>query len=325
MGPDRARLSSEAAKDSHQGLVLSLSEKSVLRALLYYDLFRFPLSSNEVHRLATVSMSRDAALAAIGSVCARGLARRHGEHVLLGGAELVSERAQAEVRAAAVLPLARRRARLIARFPFVRSVAISGSLSKGVFGPHDDVDFFVVTTPGRVFSCRAMLMAFKRIAFLGSHRYFCVNYLMAEDSLALPDRNLFTATEVAWLRPMVGGAHYQALLDANGWVRDVFPNWVPEDTAELAEVPASAAKRGVERLLAGRSGRLLDERVRRAVSARNERRYRDMPRDVFAVAMRAEPAASKHHPGRFQHRTLARFDEAVRGFEARYGTSLSSD
>lgn len=296
---------------------------SVLRTLLYYGLFRFPLSTTELRLLADEPCADEHAMErALASLEREGYIGRRGDHAFIGDPAQVEERRAGEARAARMQARARRRARLIARFPFVRAVALSGTLSKGVLGPEDDVDFFVITAPGRVWLCRALLMGFKKLVLLNSHRLFCVNYLVDEQQLAIPDRNRFTATEIAWLRPLIGPAQAAAFFAANPWVAEFLPNWRSASNG-LGEVsPTGVLKRWLESAFGGALGARLDERCRAWIAGHNQRRYRHLAAADFAVALRTSAGASKHHPQHYQRRILERFEAALAEFEQRHRVRL---
>lgn len=295
---------------------------AILRTLLYYRIFRFPLREDELERFCSRRLPGPEELREVLSrLVARGDAGERDGFYFVGDEAQAVERRVAERLAAEALPRALRRSRLIARFPFVRGVALTGTISKGVFREGDDVDFFVVTAKDRVWVCRTLLMLFKKLVLLDSHRYFCVNYLVAEDALAVPDRNAFTATEVAWLRPVAGGERFEAFFRENRWVTSFLPGWRPE--GELPPpAPRGPLKRLVERLLAGAAGDRLDDRLREAISRRNRRRYTHLASGDFDVALRAEKSSSKHHPNHFQERILARHAEEIRAFEAERGVRV---
>lgn len=298
------------------------AERALLRTLLYYHAFRFPLRLEELRRLAERPWAHpEEPEAALAGLVARGLVAREGSLFLVGDPAQAREREAGERAAERVLPRALRRARLIGRFPFVRGVALSGTLSKGVHHPGDDVDFFAITAPGRVWICRTLLMTFKKLFLLNSHRLFCVNYLVDQESLTIPERNLFTATEIAWLRPALGARALDAFLAANRWVEERLPNWRPA-AVEVGEPAQGRLARAVERAVAGSRGDRLDARCRALVAWHNRRRYAHLPREVYDVALRTEPHASKHHPGAFQHRILARYQELLAAFGASHGLSL---
>lgn len=234
-------------------------------------------------------------------------------------------------RAAAVLwPKVRERCRWIDRFPFVRAVAVSGSLSKGVHFPGDDVDFFLVTSAGRVWTCRLLLMLFKRVALLGSRRLFCINYLVDESALQIPDRNRFTAAEVTWLVPMLGHQTMSEFFRANAWVEELMPRWTdgfadrrsrPSLKTGIEKEPQGHSaeqdsknhawpKRVLERTLSGLLGAWVERTSRVLIKRRNARRYAtSLTQQQYAQAMRGERAVSKHHPSNQQGRILDRFEQ----------------
>ena len=299
------------------------AHEAVLATLVYYRLFNFPLTLQETHRLSGHRGPQGVTEAALDWLVERGVAGRQDDLVFLGDASQVSERRADEGRAVEAAARIRRRARMIGRFPFVRGVGLSGSASKGIMKPGDDVDFFVITAPGRLWACRALLMLFKKVFLLNSHRLFCVNYLVAEDRLTLPDHNVYTAMEIAWLRPMWGAGWYEAFLAANQWLVEFLPNWRPFEDP----VPAHAsgwAKRILERSLSGPAGDRFDDWLRAKIAERNRRRYRHLPPEEFESAFRSESGVSKHHPAHYQRRVTDQYRAAIQEWRSHLARALSA-
>jgi hypothetical protein len=306
-----------------QGSDLTCEEQGVLRTLIYYHIFDFPLTVEEISRLADVAWADpDACERAVAQLVDRGLASRRGDMVFLGSEDAVIRRRRAEGAAQEILPRARRRARFIAAFPWVRAVAISGTLSKGVHHPGDDVDYFVITAPGRPWLCRVVLMGFKKLFLFNSRRLFCINYLVAEDHLEVPDRNEFTAAEIAWLRPVTGRGSLAAFDRANDWVGAYLPNWVSSSGVQAGCERPSVVSRAFEALLSNPLGDALERAARRSVRWRNRRRYGGGLQGRFDQAMRATAHHSKHHPRDFQRRVMDRYVAALADFERAYGVVL---
>ncbi len=305
------------------GRVLSGPESAVLRSLLYYEAFGFPLRLAEIERLSNWKWKDvDEVEETVGQLEARALLKRlDGD--LFGVAETEAElRLEGERGAARALPIARRWCSLIAAFPWVRGVALTGTLSKGVLHKGDDVDFFVVTAPGRVWLCRTVLMLFKKVFLLNSHRWFCINYLVDEDHLEITDRNLFVATEIAWLQPVVGRSVWQRFFEENDWIESFFARWTRED--QLANVRSASRKVGIlERLMPRRAAEILDDWCRRRIEKRNRRRYGPALGSDYERAMRAQPGVSKHHPGNYQSKVLDRHQARLRAFDREHGTNLA--
>lgn len=300
-----------------------LGRRAILRSLLYYGLFRFPLRIDELSKFSEYRWPDLEALERqIDALVDQGLVERDGPWVHLCEPSLVKERIDAEARARKVMPRALRRSRLIARFPFVRGVALSGTISKGVFARGDDVDFFLITTPGRLWICRVLLMAFKKAFLLNSRRTFCINYLVTEDNLEVPDHNLFTATEVAWLLPTVNPEVFSRFFQANRWVEGILPNWKAAHTLEPTPSKPRAPARWVGKALAGPRGDRLDDHCHRLVESHNRKRYGHIDDDEFELALRTAKDVSKHHPQSLQARILERFETKIQEFETCHGVVL---
>ncbi len=136
------------------------------------------------------------------------------------------------------------RPKLISRFPFVRAVLASGSLSKGYMDEKSDIDFFIITAPHRLWIARTLLVLYKRLFLGGSHKHFCVNYFVDEDHLEIEEKNLFTATELATVLPLYGAEQYKSLIKTNGWVRDFFPNYIARSTENVSSVNHNRNQKG---------------------------------------------------------------------------------
>jgi hypothetical protein len=294
----------------------------VVRTLLYYHIFDYPLTAAEILRFSSHPWNGLADVErATGVLVQRSLIGADRGFFFVGEDSHVDERVADQTRARAALPRAEGWSRFISRFPYVRGVAISGTLSKGVMKEDDDLDYLVFTEPERVWLCRLLLMGFKRLFLFNSHHRFCINYLLASDRLSIPDRDVFTATEIAWLLPTVDPSIYGRFIEANSWVEDHFPNWRPRSGDGVAPVTGGLLKSAVEGFVDLLGGRRLDNWSHHLISGRNKRRYAHL--DVrHEVALRSEKHASKHHPRGFQERVLGRLDDEVTAFEVRHGVSL---
>src|SRR5690606_20772121 len=99
--------------------------------------------------------------------------------------ELVTRRLNGNHKAQWFLKKAKKWSNFIGSFPFVRGVFISGSLSKNFMTADSDVDYFIITKPGRLWLARTLLVVFKKIFLLNSRKFFCVNYFIDENHLEI--------------------------------------------------------------------------------------------------------------------------------------------
>ncbi|MCB0794285.1 MAG: hypothetical protein KDB88_06075 [Flavobacteriales bacterium] len=292
-------------------------QASLVRTLAYFDLFDHPLDRDELLGFLDRSASDEALGLALNELRDQGLLQEdQGYFALRDPSALLNGRIADEARAQKAMDKAMRNARLIGRFPFVQAVFLSGSMSKGRLSDTGDVDYFVITEPGRLWIARTLLMLYKKVFLLNSRRFFCVNYFIDSDHLLIEDRNRFTATELITLMPASGNGLCDRLFEANPWAFELFPN---------AKVPSGAKDAGPGRItrslrhwLSGPFGAGLDRLFMRLTFNRWKRRFGDMGAKDFEIAFRTRSYVSKHHPNHFQHRVLQAHRERIRAVQEKH-------
>lgn len=304
------------------GVLRELSA-AVLRVLAYFDVFKHPLTAQEVFEYCDYPPADVAAVQTeLAELSRLGCVREEGGYYALDAGSSVDQRQRAAARCTEYLRQGYRYSRLIARFPFVRGVGISGSLSKGVAEANADVDYFIITAPGRLWVCRTLLTLFKKTVLLNSHKYFCLNYFVDTDHLPIPDQNIFTATEIAFLIPTYDYGSYVAFLHANHWVGSYYPNKPPMPAEAVFEQGNSRLKRWAEALLGGRFGEWLEARCLRLTRDYRRRRFSHLSKSEFQHAMRATPGVAKHHPNSFQGRVLRAYEHRLAVLQHQLGGQL---
>jgi predicted nucleotidyltransferase len=138
---------------------------------------------------------------------------------------LVQRRRKGNIQAKAMLKTAEKIAGFLSCFPFVKGVAVSGSLSKNFADENSDIDFFIITESNKLWLARTFMHFFKKIAFLFKKEdWFCMNYYVDEDMLEIKEKNIYTATEIATLLPLRGISVFQDFFRENAWSREFLPN-----------------------------------------------------------------------------------------------------
>lgn len=302
---------------------MHLAQGTVLRTLAYFDIFNHPLKLDEIQRFGAGDGSDPAELLCLlVDLETKGLAHRYGNY--WGAKECtkaVQLREEAEYRARERMPKALVMSGRIARFPFVRAVFLSGSMSKGCLAKDGDIDFFVVTRPGRLWVARTLLILYKKIFLLNSRKDFCVNYFLDTEHLTVEDRNRFTATEVVTLIPTYGNGTTEAFFERNAWAFKMLPGASTPRSREVA-IGKARSKGALERLLRGRWGDRLDGWCMQLTWYRWKRKFDHFDARTFELALRTRTYVSKHHPRNFQKLVLDGFQERIRALEARLGAPL---
>ncbi len=239
--------------------------------VLYFDIFRHPLRRDELSALCG-----DPTEAAVAQAVRSGAIEVEGVWAFRAGrGGDRARRQERSVEAERQWGRARRAASVLAATPFVRGVLVTGGLSKLSAEPGGDVDFMLLVEPGRVWTVKAGLHAARRVLPGPLRESLCTNYLLATDSLALPQRSMFHAVELATAIPMFGPVACSALLRENPWLASRVPGQAfALARAEAAPRASAAALRSsVEALVPAAVERLGAEAIDRLW----ERRYAWLP------------------------------------------------
>jgi len=199
---------------------------NILKTLGYFDLFHYPLTLEELRAFHPEQFTDADFNAAMQQLKDRKKIFAVGPfYALHNDPGLAQRRIKGNRLAEQHLKRAQRIARLLSAFPFVRSVAVSGSLSKNFATEETDIDFFIITQKNRLWVARTCMHLYKKLTFLtGRQHWFCMNYYVDEAALQIPERNLFTAMEIITLKPMQGRSAFDHFLSANNWIQQYFPS-----------------------------------------------------------------------------------------------------
>ena len=296
-------------------------EQAALRTVAYADVFDYPLHALEVHRyLHGTAATMEATEAALNRCSAPGgaLCSRDGFYTLHGREGLIALRDRRAAVANRLWPAALSYGRFIAGLPFVRMVAVTGSLAWYNVDEGSDIDYLIVTKPGRLWVGRWLIAAVGRAARLDGVR-LCPNYVISTRALALADRNVYTAYEVVRLTPIAGLGMYWRLRRANPWVATYLPNAANPPRAPERDAPRRAHRPNMGRTRLARLTQRILESPLGALLERWEMKYRIRKR--LKVGNEAGEAAygvdwCKDHVSGHARRTLAAFAERVRALEA---------
>jgi hypothetical protein len=302
-------------------------DQHVIRTLLYYDIFNYPLKSSEVFRFLGInSVSEKDVVDSLNSLVRQQWLSQFDEfYSLHPHEELVRRRQNGNAKAAEYLKIAFEKAAFIAKFPFVRAVMASGSLSKDYMDDNCDLDFFIVTKPGRLWISRTLLVLYKRVFLRNSHKLFCVNYFVDADHLEIEEKNLFTATELATVIPLYGAEYYLQLQSKNhDWLVRYFPNFRPRDSKSVPVAHSGLRKNLMERAIDVLFGSLLDRALMNVTLYRwrkiYEKKYNESD---FKIAFKTTAHASKNHPRNFQRKVMERYQQKIEWFKRK--TERSSE
>lgn len=298
---------------------------SILSLLAYFSVFKHPLTLDELVYYCHFKKSKKEEIAnEIDQLIESGIVnRRDGYYYLSDEENYIERRRNGEKLAGIFLKRAVKYSKLISKFPFVRAVLISGSLSKGYMDKHSDIDYFIVTEPKRLWLCRTMLVLFKKIFLLNSRKHFCVNYFIDTDNLQIPDQNIFTATELVFVIPMYNSEVYRKFRSANNWTSHYFPNLNNADRKVAYEFHNHRMRLWIENLFSGDLGEQLDSWCFKRTINFWKKKFKDFDPSTFDMEFRSKKNVSKHHPRGFQKKVLTLYDLKLKSLEKKFDKKIS--
>lgn len=225
----------------------------ILRTVAYFDLFDYPVTAAQIYSfLQRNSVTADEVACSASALTAEGTLKQEQELFFLPGADqaITVRRRAGEKHARRMFITARNIASVMKRIPFIRGVFLTGSLSKDVADAASDIDFMIVTVPGRLWIVRSMLTLIRKIFLLGNRKYFCTNYYVTESGFPIRRRNMYTAIETVTVKPVWNSEAYTRFLQQNEWTKEFLPNMTPAADPRLLIAPGrSLLQRALERLM----------------------------------------------------------------------------
>ncbi len=287
-------------------------------------MFEYPLRPEELYAHQGLGISEDAFHQMLEDMVDKKLlSKKEGFYFSpFARHENIVRRKKGNVNALEMMPTAIKWGKRIFRFPFVRSVSLSGSLSKNYFDEHSDIDFFVVTKSGRLWICRTLLILYWKSLSLKNKKYFCTNYFIDETVLEMEEKNHFTATELSYLVPLINAAGFNNLMTHNTWVKSYINNRAPVLSYTI-NVQPGIVKKAIEALLQNPIGDMLDNFLLKKTIERWRRKYPELAAEDFELQFRSRKNVCKRHTKGFQNKVLQQLETLRADYETRTGVKLS--
>jgi predicted nucleotidyltransferase len=290
------------------------AKENILATLAYFDIFKYPLTSGEIYLfLKNKYHQADFELALRYLVAHQSVFQFGNFYSLKNDYSLVVRRYNGNEKAAELIKVAHKIGDWLIRFPYVRGIAISGSLSKNYADENSDIDLFIITAKNRLWIARTLMHAFKKLTFLVNKQdYFCMNYYIDEEQLEIKEKTIYTAVEVVTLIPLQGDMVIEQFYAANSWTREYLPNKIMRISSAKPLRP-SIFKTVFEKLFNNPLGDILDTLLMRITSGRWRKKteQKKVNSKGAVMAMDTGKHYAKPDPGNFQATLLAQYQSRI--------------
>ena len=202
-------------------------EQAIVKALCYSAVFKCPLTPEQLHkRLPGEECTLQVLMDSLKHLC-----REYpefflfdGRYVYLRQLDMSAEKRDSDLSDNAVfIKRYTNVIRWMKRLPWIRGIYYSGGTVHGSHLVKKDLDLFIVASANRVWLLYTLLKVF---AFVARKRsILCFNYVVDESALVIRhQRDLYTAHQLACMRPALSDGDMPEPLCYNQWVYDFFPN-----------------------------------------------------------------------------------------------------
>jgi len=293
---------------------VNTTAENILKTLGYFDLFQYPLTRDEVCRFHADEVPHSVIFTALdGLLKERSVFKLDEFFSLKNDFSAVQRRRDGNMLAIKQMKIAGRVARLLSGFPFVKGIAVSGSLSKNFADEKTDIDFFIVTAANRLWIARTFMHLYKKLTFLtGRQHWFCMNYYVDEAGLEITEKNIFTAMEIVTLVPMQGKSSLDNFISENNWVKKYFPvNCSAVD--HVPEIKRGIFRKLIEKILGGKTGEALEKRLMNITGRRWQKKTErhQLNSKGICMSMIVGRHFSKPDPRNFQDKVVERYHAKV--------------
>ena len=135
-------------------------KQNILAALSYFDIFDYPLTQTEIGQFLKADYRHGEFAEELQNLVMENWIYKLDEfYSLQHNYSLANRRRKGNVKAKDMLQTAGKIAGFLSAFPFVKGVAVSGSLSKNFADENSDIDFFIITEKNKLWIARTFMQA----------------------------------------------------------------------------------------------------------------------------------------------------------------------
>lgn len=290
-------------------------KQNILKTLTYFDIFNYPLTNEEVRQFLPHKCNQLVVNETLYQLIRENLVYKLDNFYSLQNRPKLAEiRKAGNKHAIKLLKTARTAAKILSWFPFVESVAVSGSLSKNFADEKADIDFFIITSANRLWIARTGMHIFKKFTYLiRKQNWFCMNYYIDEMEMEIGEKNIFTAMEIVTLMPIYGINCFRKFIEVNCWTKKY---WSDQNIFLPPEIETKKIflRRLFEKIFRQRFADAIERWLMNLTDKRWKKKvYKGKVNDHgIRMAMITNPHFSKPDPEIFQSKVLQQYEHKVR-------------
>jgi hypothetical protein len=211
------------------------SRESILKTLLYGDIFDYPLYKEEVWKFL-ISPAKQDKKEIFNYLNTKNsfFGSNNNLFFIKDKNNIIEARRKREKYSLQKIAFAKKIIKKVSIIPTVYFIGISGAVAMQNSEEDDDIDLFVIAAKNSAWTTRFLMIIF--LSLLGVYRRkkdknvsnkICLNMLIDENTLSFPKqrKDLYTAHEISQIIPIFNrNKTYERFINSNVWITDFLPN-----------------------------------------------------------------------------------------------------
>ncbi len=218
-----------------EGIKKENLEKSIIKTLVFFDLFNQPLSLFEIYKYLNIKSNLFDIFACLKNM-GSGVKSKNGFYCLQDREELIIERFKKYNYFKRKIKRAIFFSKLISFFPFVRGVAVSNVIADHNLRDESDIDLFIISSKNRIWLTRFFCTSLAKLLSLRPNKKtkkdkICLSFYVSENNLNL-EKYLYNEDDyyfiywIAGLEVLVNkNGVFENFFLENSWVKRYLPNF----------------------------------------------------------------------------------------------------
>lgn len=226
--------------------MLNKTAQQIVATVVYYDVMDYPMTAFEIWKYliqigensnendAFLFAKEDSSLAGIiteleNDEMRKRISHKNGYYFLTGRDELVAKRIFRNKIAENKIKTVRHIVRFLRFVPYVRMVAVAGSLAVKNTEKRSDLDLLIGIKHGKIFTGRLLVTAV--VHLLGKRRYgkkitnrICLNHFITT-KFSISAKDIFSSHEYVFLKPLFDDDFFLNFQENNKWIKEYRPNF----------------------------------------------------------------------------------------------------
>jgi len=209
----------------------------VKKTLKFYDIFSFSLTPFEVYKNLGVKCRFREVLSALEELYNSGEIEQKSGYFCLRRSELLRDiRSTRFLISIKKLKRARLIVFVISKFPFIRFIGVCNSLGFLNAREDSDIDFFIITKSGYLWTARFFGVFFLKIFGMRPRKNnlknkICLSFFISDQDLdisniSLPGGDPYLYHWLSWIMPIYDDGIYDIFINKNIWIKKFLPNFI---------------------------------------------------------------------------------------------------